>query len=77
MTHIPLRLCVGCGRVFDEIQPKDRQPQWMDAHAYLTKYGFHWEDLDRTDDACPLCARVFAIARRRVHPEMTQATTVS
>ena len=39
MTHIPLRLCVGCGRVFDEIQPKDGQPQWMDAHAYLTKYG--------------------------------------
>jgi hypothetical protein len=49
----------------------------MDAHAYLTKYGFHWEDLDQTDDACPSCARVFAIARRGVHPEMTQATTVS
>ena len=61
MRHIQLRFCAGCGQVFDEIQPKDGQPQWMDAHAYLTKYGFHWEDLDRMDDACPPCARVFAI----------------
>ena len=61
MKHIQLRFCAGCGQVFDEIQPKDGQPQWMDVHAYLTKYGFHWEDLDRMDDACPPCARVFAI----------------
>ena len=77
MTHIPLRFCGGCGQVCDEIQPEGGQPQWMDAHAYLMKYGFHWEDLDRTDDACPPCARVFAVARRRVHPEMTPAATVS
>jgi len=77
MRHIPLRICAGCGRVFDEIQPQDGQPRWMDAHAYLMKYGFHWEGLDRMDDACPPCARVFAIARGRVHPEMMQAATVS
>ncbi len=77
MRHIQLRICAGCGRVFDEIQPQDGQPRWMDAHAYLMKYGFHWEDLDRMDDACPPCARVFAIARGRVHPEMMQAATVS
>ena len=76
MRHIPLRFCAGCGHVFDEIQPKGGEPQWMDAHEYLTKYGFHWEDLDRTNDACPPCARVFAIARGRVHPEMMQAATV-
>ncbi len=76
MRHIQLRFCAGCGHVFDEIQPKDGQPQWMDARAYLTKYGFHWDDLDRMDDACPPCTRVLAIAGL-VHPEMMPAAPSS
>jgi hypothetical protein len=77
LKPISLRFCVGCGRLCDEIQPEGGQPQWMDAHAYLTKYGFHWEDLDRTDDACPPCTRVLALARRGVHSEMVKTATGS
>ncbi|MDP3090549.1 MAG: hypothetical protein Q8N04_07730 [Nitrospira sp.] len=66
MKPIPVsvRFCVGCGYFCDAIQPEGEQAPWIDAHAYLMKYGLHWDDLDRVDDTCPPCARVLACARR-------------
>lgn len=77
MKPIPVRFCVGCGYVCDDIQPEGGQAQWIDAHRYLTKYGFHWDDLDRTDEACPSCARVLACTRRGVLPETPEAAIAS
>lgn len=65
MKRQAVGFCDGCRQVFDDIQPQGRQAQWIDAHAYLMKYGFHWDDLDRIDDACPSCARVFQAAERQ------------
>jgi len=70
MKHIAVRFCVGCGYFCDAIHPAGGQTHWIDAHAYFMKYGLHWEDLDRIDDACPACARVLACARRGVVPEL-------
>lgn len=69
MKHIAVRFCVECGYFCDAIQPERGKTQWIDAHAYLIKYGLRWEDLDRTDDACQPCARVLACATRGVLPE--------
>ena len=66
MKPIFVCFCVGCGQVCDKIQPEDEQPRWIDAHTYVTKYGFRWETLDRSDEVCPPCARVFQAAAR--HP---------
>lgn len=68
MKPFPVRFCVGCGYLCDEPQPESGNAQWIDAHRFLMKYGYHWDDLDRTDDACPGCARLFAIAGRGVLP---------
>ena len=68
MKYPSVRFCVGCGYVCDEIRPAGGQSQWIDAHSFVMKYGFRWEDLGRIDDACPPCSRVFAYARRGVLP---------
>ena len=66
MKPILVSFCVGCGQVCDRIQPEGGQPRWINAHTYVTKYGFRWETLDRSDEVCPPCAGVFqAVAR---HP---------
>jgi hypothetical protein len=75
MKSTPVRFCVGCGYLCDEIRPEDGQGQWMDAHRYLDKYRLHWSDLDRTDDACPHCARVLACAHRRAPAETARAAS--
>lgn len=59
----PVRFCVGCGYLCDEIEPEDGQAPWVQAHRYLKKYRLTWVELDRTDVFCPACARVFACAR--------------
>lgn len=69
MKPIPVRFCVGCGYLCDEIEPGYGQTQWMDAHRYLTKYGLLWGDLDRTDNACPPCSRVFQAAAHQTSGE--------
>lgn len=73
----PVRFCVGCGYLCDEIRPEDGQGQWMDAHRYLDKYRLHWSDLDRTDDACPHCARVLACAHHRAPAETARAANAA
>jgi hypothetical protein len=72
MNAISVRFCVGCGYLCDEIHPEGRQPLWIDGHTYVMKYGVRWSDLDRRDDACPNCARVFAIAQRGTHPDFPE-----
>lgn len=67
MKPFPVRFCVGCGYVCDEIRPEGGQPLWTDGHRYVMKYGVRWKDLDRKNDACPACARLFAIAWQRGH----------
>ena len=62
MKPILVCFCGGCGQVCDEIEPEMGQPLWIDAHTYVTKYGFRWENLDRSDEVCPACARVFQAA---------------
>lgn len=75
ITSIPVRFCVGCGYLCDEILPEDGQAQWMDAHQYLAKYRLYWSLLSRIDDACPHCARVLACAHRRAPTETAKAAT--
>jgi len=66
MKPILVPFCVGCGQVSDRTQPEDGQPRWINAHTYVIKYGLRWENLDRSDEVCPACARVFQAAVR--HP---------
>ena len=73
ITSIPVRFCVGCGYLCDDILPEGGQAQWMDAHQYLTKYRLYWSLLDRIEDACPHCARVLACANRRAPTETAKA----
>ena len=75
IKSIPVRFCVGCGYLCDEICPEGGHAQWMDAHQYLTKYRLYWSLLDRIEDACPHCARVLACANRRTPAETTKAAT--
>jgi hypothetical protein len=65
-------ICAGCGYFCDEIHPEGGQPLWIDGHTYVMKYGVCWSDLDRRDNACPNCARVFAIAQRGAHPDFPE-----
>lgn len=69
IKSIPVRFCVGCGYLCDEIRPEGEGAQWMDAHRYLTKYGLYWSVLARINDACPHCARVLACAHHRTPAE--------
>lgn len=69
ITSLPVRFCVGCGYLCDEILPEGGHGQWMDARHYLTKYRLPWSALDRIDDTCPHCARVLACGSRRAPAE--------
>ena len=69
MTPLAMRFCVGCGQVFDELQPSAGRSRWIAAEAYREKYGRSLSDLHLIADACPPCARVLAIGRRVVLPE--------
>jgi hypothetical protein len=75
MNNISVRFCVGCGYLCDEIHQERGQPLWTDGHTYVMKYGVCWSDLDRRDDACPDCARVFTIAQRGAHPDVPRTAT--
>lgn len=65
MKRQAVHFCMGCGQVLDELQPDAGQTQWVDAHRYLMKYGFHWDDLDLIGEPCPPCARVIRAAAPR------------
>jgi hypothetical protein len=71
-----VRFCVGCGYLCDEIQPHNGQAHWVEARLYLKRYGLTWNELDRTDDMCPPCARVLACGRRRISPRAAAMTAV-
>jgi hypothetical protein len=77
ITSIPVRFCVGCGYLCDDILPEGGQAQWMDAHQFLTKYRLYWSVLDRIEDACPPCARVLACAYRRAPTEPDKAASAA
>lgn len=66
----PVRFCVGCGYLCDEIDPGDGQSPWVEATRYLNKYGLTWIELDRTDGFCPACSRVQVCGMRRVPPRV-------
>ena len=65
MKQHAVRFCEGCGQMFDDIQPEGGEARWIEAHAYLMKYGFHWDDLDRLHGVCSPCARVVHAAAQR------------
>jgi predicted RNA-binding protein with PUA domain len=69
MIPLTARFCVGCGQVFDELQPSDSRPCWIAAHAYREKYGCRFTDLHLIEDVCPLCAHVITIGRPESLPE--------
>jgi hypothetical protein len=69
ITSLPVRFCVGCGYLCDEIHPEGGETQWMDASRYLTKYRLRWSALDRIEDTCPHCARVLACGYHRTSTE--------
>jgi len=75
ITSLPVRFCVGCGYLCDDILPEGGQAQWMDAHQYLTKYRLYWSLLDRIEDACPSCARVLACGYHRTATEGATAAS--
>ena len=75
ITAIPVRFCVGCGYLCDEIDPENGEAQWMDAHQYVTKYRLSWSLLDRIDDTCPHCARVLACGYHRTATEGATAAS--
>lgn len=77
VTSLPVRFCVGCGYLCDEIHPEDGETQWIDAHQYLTKYQLRWSTLNRIDDACPHCARVLACAHHRAPTKTAKAATAA
>ncbi len=62
MKQQAVQFCEGCGQMFDDIQPEGGEARWIEAHAYLMKYGFHWDDLERLNGVCSPCARVFYTA---------------
>ena len=70
MTILTARFCVGCGQVFDDLQPPDRLPLWITADAYRKKHGFGFTDLHLIGEACPPCARQYAMDRRTSPSEM-------
>jgi len=77
ITSLPVRFCVGCGYLCDEIDPEGGETQWMDAHQYVTKYQLRWSALDRIDDTCPQCARVLACGYHRASTEAAPAATAA
>jgi hypothetical protein len=42
MTQLSARFCLGCGQVFDDLQPSDSRPCWITAEVYREKYGFRF-----------------------------------
>lgn len=75
ITSLPVRFCVGCGYLCDEIHPEGGETQWMDAHQYLTKYRLRWSALNRIDDTCPHCARVLACGYQHTSADASCAET--
>jgi hypothetical protein len=73
MLPLTAQFCVGCGQVLDDLQSSDCRPCWITAEAYREKYGCRFTDLHLIGDACPPCARVFAIGRRESLPETAGA----
>ncbi len=65
IISIPVRFCVGCGYLCDEMLPEAGLAQWMDARQYLAKYHLYWNVLVRIEDACPHCARALACGYHR------------
>jgi hypothetical protein len=74
MTLLTARFCVGCGQVVDDLQPSDSLPLWITADAYRKKHGFGFTDLHLMGEACPPCARIFAIDRLKSPPEMAETS---
>ena len=77
ITSLPVRFCVGCGYLCDEIDPEGGETQWMDAHQYLAKYRLYWGLLARIEDACPHCARVLACGYHRASTDAAPAATAA
>ena len=72
MTRQAVRFCDGCGQFLDEIQPHNGEDCWIEAHAYLLKYGLRWHDINLMDELCPSCVHVISateIHRPRPHIE--------
>lgn len=58
MNQQPVQFCNGCGKILDEIQPRDPPRQWIEARSFLVKYGFNWDDLDLLHSFCRDCQKV-------------------
>ncbi len=65
MNQQPVQFCNGCGKILDEIQPVNRQTEWIEARSFLVKYGFRWEDLDLQQNFCPGCQKVVETTKPR------------
>lgn len=52
------RLCSGCGKICDGMDPNGHPRRWVDARMFLTKYGWSWDDLDFYHTFCVECRRV-------------------
>jgi len=72
LKRLAVRFCDGCGQMFDDIQPENGETQWIEARAYLMKYGLHWDDIKRIGNTCPLCARVLHAGAS--HPDIGHQT---
>jgi len=68
VTRLPVRSCIGCGCLCDEIHPDLGSAHWVEASHYLTKYAFTWDQLNRIASTCPTCARLLASSGSEDHP---------
>ena len=83
MTPLAMRFCVGCGQVFDELQPFDSRPRWIAAEAYREKYGLSLNDLHliatlaRLAPACWRLAAAWCCLRRAYRSQHERASSPS
>lgn len=75
VTRLPVRSCVGCGYLCDEIHPDVGVAHWVEAPHYLTKYAFTGDQLHRIADTCPTCAPVLACAAHGAFPRAGDRAT--
>lgn len=69
MNQQPVAFCSGCGKILDEIQPANPPSQWIEARAFLVKYGFTWDDLRLQHNFCPECRKVATAIKPDTSPE--------
>jgi len=65
MKKIDVPFCCACGKVKDELDQGAELNTWIVLGRYRMKHGFHADDLIWKSTACPECAPVLEIGRKK------------